>query len=215
MVFLQHAGPRTADTQRERPVAAAAIRDPISNRTPRALEAQEWDAVLDATVTEAAQAARHGAAGVVLECALGGLWHSALSPLMNGGVDPAPHVERLCSLVARVATLGVPTGVSLCVEDVAVGGIHAALSVAWARQLHRAGASLLVARTGGPFAVPRMNPPVPRFVHEEGPALTAAAWLTRGVPGAVVMGAGALWSDGVMEAALGRALCHGALSNAV
>jgi hypothetical protein len=114
-------------------------------------------------------------------------------------------VAALCSFHPRVA-------VSLAVEDVAFGGIHAGLGVSHALRVAGAGASLLVVRTGGPHAPSRMNPPLPRNADEEGPALHAARWTRARVPSQVrVVAAGGLWTAWVMEAAVAGGACDAVL----
>ncbi|MBI5496670.1 MAG: hypothetical protein HY904_16740 [Deltaproteobacteria bacterium] len=223
VVVLTHGGPRMADIQRDRPVGPAEVADPLTGRTPRALAPEEWTALHRAWVDEGGRALAAGAWGVGVEAARGQLWHAALSPLTGGG---APGLARLCALVTDLRALSDRVLVSLCVEDVAVGGLHAGAGVEHARALVAAGATALVVRTGSAWNAARLVPPPPRFPHEEGPALHAAAWTRHALASAAgappgrarllpspwervpVLVAGALQSVETISAALARA-CDG------
>ncbi|MEW5851178.1 MAG: hypothetical protein AB2A00_20490 [Myxococcota bacterium] len=209
LVMLTHGGPRTADTSRDRPVAAAGVVDPITGRTPLALTSTQWDGIHAALLREVEAALRAGAWGVGVEAARGHLWHSALSPLMCPDHDERARLRaRLMTLVKELRGLTPRLAVSLVVEDVAVGGLPPREGVGVARELVDAGATMVIARVGGPHMVRRMDAPEPRFLEEEGPALHAGKWLRAALPGDVVVAvAGAIRTEAVVQAALEARCC--------
>lgn len=208
-VMLTHGGPAAARTLKDRPVAAAAVQDPATGRTPRALLAHEWDDVAQAFITEARAARDAGATALGVECARGHLWHSALSPLLNGGIPWTKAVGPLVELLQEVHALGLPLAASVCLEEVTVGGLCAADGLGITRALYQAGVTLVVGRTGGPFMRARLHPPRPRFPHEEAPSLGACGWIKQALPQLLVLVGGAVAHSTMLERAVLQGLVDG------
>lgn len=207
VVMLTHGGPRTTDSQPGRPVAFAQVLDPITGRTPRALTPEEWTAVHNAFVAAAKEAVDAGAWALGLEMARGHLLHSALSPLLHGSVTQG--LEKALPLVTALSKLHARVVVSLPVEDVAVGGLHAGDGITLAKAVVEAGAGLLVGRTGSAHFPARLLPPEPRMPEEEGASLQACAWLKGALPNVCVMAAGGIRTARVAGMAVGRHMCDG------
>jgi 2,4-dienoyl-CoA reductase-like NADH-dependent reductase (Old Yellow Enzyme family) len=208
-VVLTHGGPRAGDLCHERPVSAAAVLDPPTGRTPVALDEEGWTRVLHLFRQEAGAAARAGAWAVGVEAARGHLWHAAISPLLCGDEALSRRgQDRLVSLVADLARVHPRVLVSLAVEDGAPGGLYPALGVSVARRVCEAGAGLVVARTGSPYAHPRLAAADPRSPEEEGGALHAARWLRRALPSTCLVAvADGIRSLAVAQSAVAQACC--------
>ena len=133
IVLLDHAGPCAAHWSLDRPLGAAAQPEPVTGRTPRALDELGWAEVTRAFVDAAA---RCRAAGVSWGVALDddGLLHDALRR--------AP--ARALALVEATR----PARVSLPVEDLAPRGLDVTDGVALARQLTARGVTHIVASAG-------------------------------------------------------------------
>lgn len=208
-VVLTHGGPRTGDVAQDRPVSAAAVVDPLTNRTPLPLTEEQWDALVETFCDEGKRVVAQGAWAVGVEVARGHLWHAALSPLLGDAAALPRALARLSTVVRRLRKACPRVLVSLVVEEVAVGGITATQGVVWARLLVEAGANAVVVRTGGPHTPARLVPPVPRFPHEEGPSIHATRWVRNALPADVlVMPAGAIMSTEIAGRVLEAGVAH-------
>lgn len=163
---INHAGRQTRPELLggRRPVAPSAVTDKASGITPRALEAQEIEALIDSYAAAARRCREAGFDGVQLHCAHGYLMSEFLSPHTNRREDgwagsleararfPLEALRRIRAEQGRAW----PVLVKLNAEDFIEGGLSLAESCQAAAMLEREGADAIEVSAGMAESVDRI-----------------------------------------------------------
>jgi 2,4-dienoyl-CoA reductase-like NADH-dependent reductase (Old Yellow Enzyme family)/thioredoxin reductase len=154
---IYHAGRQMSERISGRqPVAPSAVPSPAVRALPRALEADEVEALVECFAEAAARARAAGFDAVEVNAGHGYLIHQFLSPLANRrdddwGGDPERRGRFLLEIVRRIrerAGPDFPLLVKVSSEEHAPGGLTLADTVETARALARAGVGAIVASSG-------------------------------------------------------------------